>query len=672
MTTNTDPIKSTQYNQQVSAYEEKVTKQQQKIREENEKKAKEAEAAALVEGLTQGITAYNHKDFKKLAEEALQGEINTRLATEDTSDDLTPEQIELAKKYIKSKEFKKERQEDLQIFAQQQLYGITGKDTIVDGTSTGAVRKDVRSELKRQYEAGEITKEQYEFLKKQTGGRNIFQKVFGTKKKDSELLFETEGRKNNRDQVQAGLTNEDAQVRTTAIMENIPPELKAKIDASGYTIEDLIGIYENNGGYADATVNYSYNKNNQGQIGEVKGLRVSLNENPNGFVFSEKDVKDLAKALGYHVEKTIDWGKVTKDAVKGAVVMSPVVVGAEANAVAEAASGSAVATATAKTVLPIGTGIGFVSGGIHSIVTQIKRVEPKAIPDDVFKGVTTYDDYCKRLKNGTTEDGYRLGSAIAKFYVNPNDGSFDITQLEQALHKSAGTVEADKTPLNYQEARGLLADLTSGKIKVEFAQPVQEEIVQENPQIVVEEEPYQEIIPIATCTHTVHKGDTWANVAAAKYGLSGDDLKAFYREQKQNHYNSMSQEERNQRGIKSPKDAFFFRAGETWTMPATWTAPSGKVYTANCDATVAPKNRANVYNGRCSSIQDNLRWQTEQNGIQYNGYDTTNPSDRKQFMKNERNRNNVSTQVNSYVNSTYPQVNRENVQITYPEGFNGN
>lgn len=548
--------KLAEYQKKKAEYDKKVAEQQKNVKAKQEEaqkaNAKKAEAAQLGEALAKGVTAYTTKEYKKETLVALNAKVKELKEDGIDGNELTEEQIKLAKKYIEGKEFKKAREAELKSYAQNTVGNAMSQNT----TATSgrdvqkAVKGDYNAQLKqlkddfdaveKQYKKNEITKEKFEakketyndetdrlkLLKKNSGGTRGFWQALGFKKNEANKQSDVVAKMNKKDKVQGDLTSKDEQTRTETHMNRFSVELQAKINESGFTTEELIEIYENNGGYADATVNYSYNKNDDGQIGERKGLLTSLNANKNGYKFTEDDVKAIGKALGYDVENAINWGKVAIDAGKGAVIGAPAVIGVSNSATALAGAGSAAATAKNTVVLPVGSAIGLVTGGVTSAVTQYKRVEDKAIPEDIYEGVTTYDEYCKRLKDNTTEEGYRLGSQIAKFYDFGEDG-FNVKELEAALHKSAGTVEADKTPLNYEEARGLLIKLQRGEIKPAKPEP---EIVEEPKTeefVTIVQEDKKAVVKNPGCEYKIKYGDNPYEIAVGLYGLGNDHKTAL-------------------------------------------------------------------------------------------------------------------------------------------------
>lgn len=222
-------------------------------------------------------------------------------------------------------------------------------------------------------------------------------------------------------------------------------------------------IYDDNGGAVDGTINYSWKKK---QPGERDAVLTTLNNNKGQYNdFDMGDVKEIGKALGYNVEKKVDGGKVVRDVARGALIGAPgsyVEVSQATNFVGGLIKGGASQSTKIIGVIPA---ITATAGGVASAITQAHRVEDRAIPTTVPESVKTYQDYTKYL-NGLKQDGYAtdegvvLGKSIAKFFTDAQ-GNLDKAQMNKALAEAAGTVDGVVTPLNYEEAKGLITKLAS-------------------------------------------------------------------------------------------------------------------------------------------------------------------------------------------------------------------
>ena len=234
------------------------------------------------------------------------------------------------------------------------------------------------------------------------------------------------------------------------------------------------------------------------------------------------DVKEIGKTLGYEVDNKIYGGIVVRDIGRGAVTGVP----GSYLKVAQSSSTTAgiVNTTSSQSIKIIGVlpAITAIAGGISSAVTQAHRVEDRAIPTTVPESVKTYQDYTKYL-NGLKQDGYAtdegvvLGKSIAKFFTDAQ-GNLDKAQMNKALAEAAGTVDGVVTPLNYEEAKGLITKLASKPPVIEKPEvKKQEEKVVEKPKTdcTVEVNKYKSAED--TECYEVQAGDNWDALVVAKY-----------------------------------------------------------------------------------------------------------------------------------------------------------
>lgn len=557
MTINsTDAIKAS--NSNVSKYEKEIREEQAKKREKAEK---EKVARELVDNLSQYTEAKSVKSVQKDLKAALKEQKELKMISE--------EEYKQAMSYVKSKDFKESVKEDITSESRTYVAGLAGKSEAVKAKD---MQKEVKAELKEQYDNGEITEEQYKQYKKYATRTNGFKRFFGKQENEANKLYRGNAADNNVDKVRAeGPKFSD--------------KMQAKINVAGFTTDELYEIYENNGGAADGTVNYSWKKK---QPGERDEIITKLNENKGGYEFDMNDVKEIGRTLGYTVEKKVDGGKVVRDAARGLLIGAPGVVGIDNTATAFA--GSATATSVQKVVLPIGAPVGLTTGAVASSITQAHRVEDRAIPTNVPASVKTYDEYAKYLDdNYATEKGAGIGKDIAKFYIDKRDGkTLLLDQMNKDLAQAAGTVDAVGTPLNYEEALGLLSDLSSGKKVVE--QPKAKTPEKETCVIEVVSKPVQEKVVTPTDCYEVQKGDDWYRVVMGKYKpKSAADAKALVRYLKDAYYEE-NKEELNKLGIKSSKGAFFPKVGAELCVPSEITI-NGTKYEYDTTAKVIAGNR---------------------------------------------------------------------------------
>lgn len=507
---------------------------------EVKKAADQARAMEIFGKATADIKAEsftNYNDYKAACEDAFQKEVDARKATADTTDDLTPEQIKIAQNYMKSKDFKAAKK-DIEFNNQNYIRSLQAD---VDGVNKGDRKKQTdailkqqyearEAELKAQYEKGEIdekeykelrnaNKDQYKAYKKANGTTTGFQRFFGRKEKVGDRIHNVGAKQENLAVTREFMTSG----KEGAIESRIKPELMAKLKAAGYdatpeSMQKLYEIYDANSG-TDATVNYSYKPK---QEGERDQLIARLNENlPEGAQeFSMNDVKDIGRALGYKVEKAVDFGTTMRDAGRGLLIGAPgVLAKSEATAVAVTAD----AIAKTSSTVPFGLAIPGVTAAVGAGVSayqQYHRVEDRAIPTTVPETVTTIDEYNAYLDKQATPEGARLGKGIAKHFINPYTNEFDINQMNTALAQASGTVDTKGTPCNYEEAEALLTGLESGKIKPVFVEPKKEpEITKE---VVVNTQTDPVIEKRKVTTYTIKNGD---NPWAIAQGIYGDGNK---------------------------------------------------------------------------------------------------------------------------------------------------
>ena len=532
---------------------EKEKKEEQAKKQEELKKQKEAQA--LIDSLS--------GDSKEKSYKGLKGDVKAELRELRRSGEITKEQFKEAKAYLKSAEFKDEKKKEFD--SEARIY-VANLAAGTEETKAKKVESEIRNTIDEQYENGEITKEQrdaYKSFAKRKGG---FARFFGAKEKESNQLFRATASRNNVEQTKEnGVEFKD--------------KTQAKLNIAGLTTDQLYEIYDNNGGAADGTINYSWKKK---QPGERDAILAALNKNEGGYEFDMNDVKEIGKTLGYNVEKKVDGGKVVRDIARGALLGLP---GDYVN-ISQTQTVAGIATQSQHVqAYGVGSIVGGTIGGVASAVTQAHRVEDRAIPTNVPEGITTYNDYAAHLDNYSTERGAAIGKDIAKFYTD-KDGNLNVEKMNQDLSKAAGTVDGVQTPLNYEEALTLLGELTTRKpeepapvIEQKKAKPLKGELNVE--QYVIKRKEAD-----ATDCYTVKSGDNWDAVVRGKYQPKNEaDVKALIRYLKDSYYEE-NKEDLNKLGITSSRGGFFPKVGEELCIPSEIKLANGAVYKYNQNGNV--------------------------------------------------------------------------------------
>ncbi len=543
----TDAVKR---QQNVEKYEKEIREEQARQREEAQK---EKEAQALVNSLA------GSSDAKRYG--SLKDDVIGDLKEMRKSGEITKEQFQEAKEYLKSDEYKKMKEAE---FASEARLYVTGLAAGSEEIKDKKIESEVRDTLKEQYENGDITKEQYEAYNNYAKRKGAFARFFGAKEKESNLIYSVNAKGNKVDVTREKFNKGEIQ---------LDPELQAKLNVAGISIEEAYEIYDANGGDADRTINYSWKKK---QPGERDAILTTLNNNEGGYEFDMNDVKDIGRSLGYTVEKKVDGGKVVRDVVRGALIGTP----ASYFNVSQSQTIAGIASQTQNvTAIGVGPALGATAGGIASAVTQAHRVEDRAIPTNVPEGVKTYDDYAKYLDDYSTERGAAIGKDIAKFYAD-EDGNLDIEKMNRDFSRAAGTDVSVATPLNYEEALALLGDLQTREPEpvppvVDDPDPVEDPV---NCNLIVEGIPYEREEAVPTDCYQVKKGDNWYSVVQGKYQpKTAADAKALVRYLKDTYYEE-NKEALNKLGITSSRGGFFPKVGDELCIPSTITLENGNTY----------------------------------------------------------------------------------------------
>ena len=497
----TDAVK---HQQNVEKYEKEIREEQAKKREEAQK---EQEAQALVTSLA------GSSDAKRYG--SLKDDVMDDLKEMKKSGEITKEQYNEAKEYLKSDEYKKMKEAE---FASEARLYVSGLAANAEDTKDKKIESEVKDTLKAQYENGEITKEQYESYNNYAKRKGAFARFFGAKEKESNILYRANANRNKVDQTR----EEGVQFKD---------KTQAKINVAGFTEDQLYEIYDANGGAADGTINYSWKKK---QPGERDAILTALNNNEGGYEFDMNDVKEIGRTLGYTVEKKVDGGKVVRDVARGALLGLP---GDYVN-ISQTQTVPGATQSQHVQAYGVGSIVGGTIGGVTSAISQAHRVEDRAIPTNVPEGVKTYDDYAKYLDDYSTERGAAIGKDIAKFYAD-EEGNLDIEKMNKDLSRAAGTDVSIATPLNYEEALALLGDLKTREPEpvppvVDDPDPVEDPV---NCNLIVEGIPYEREEAVPTDCYQVKKGDNWYSVVQGKYQpKTAADAKALVRYLKDTYY----------------------------------------------------------------------------------------------------------------------------------------
>ena len=460
------------------------------------------------------------------------------------------------KKQQKAAEYAAKAQKEQQ--AEELALRLAGKS---DATKKGGVRSDVKAELKELYKNGEISKELYEEAKDYAGKGSLFKRIFGKHREESTVAFDKQATENR-----------VAQIRAEGGPE-LSKDLQAKVDKAGLTDDDLYQImYDHVDG--DGTVSYSWKKK---QPGEADAIKATLKKQT-GYNFTKEEGKQIARAMGYKVEKAVHAGKTIRDAVTGGAISSPTAAIKVTQHVLEKG-----VEATQKVAVGAwGVGAGAAIGTGVSVYHQVTRVEDKIAEKVLPESIETYADYSIYMQKYGTKKGAELMPKIAEFYT-AKDGKLNKEAFEAALEHAAGKGSV----LNYEEATGLYKDLVQGKIKVnnepakepdKTPAPAKQDVPPPKPaktdcEMVVSPDQVEADV---NC-HKVKAGDNWYIVAQARYNAKGEDLKAIVRQLKDAYYEE-NKAALNKLGINSSKAGFFPAEGKELCIPSKITLPNGNSY----------------------------------------------------------------------------------------------
>ena len=601
----------------------------------------------------------NFDDYRTACRNAFQVEVAKRAETEDKNDDLTEEQIKIAQKYMKSKEFKAAKQE-IRFNNQNHIRSLQAD---VDGVTKAERKEQTDDILLHEYEAREeelrqqlrdekisedeyndlraANKQHYDDYRRDNRTTNGFKRFFGAKETGADRIHSVGAKQATLETTRKFMTSGEE----GAVESRINPELMGKINRAGYSIDDLYSIYDKNSG-TDATVNYSYKKKQPGERDQLLG---SLNEKvPEGAEqFTMSDVKELGRALGYNVEKAVDAGQVFTDIGR----TSPLsVAGGFANLSAKSTAVAGTEIAKTSSTVPLGAAIApavTIGTAVASAYKQYTRVEDRAIPTNVpIDSQASLEAYNKYLDNEATPEGARLGKAIAKYYVNPHTDEFDFAQLNEALRSASGTVNVTGTPCNYEEAEALLTGLKSGKIKPRFIDP-QPKPAPVQPVYEVTNTPVDDEREIQTHDYTVKRWDDWNTVLSKKYPCA--DPKKVVRYFKKKYFDAMSDDEKRAKGITSERDGFFYPVGYIWKLPE-YIVIDGKrcEYTEN----EVPQNRRS--NGSVRTITQGASFTEKYQRDSWNGFDVTDESVRRRVADGQPTRTAAESKIHEDAARRYP------------------
>lgn len=493
------------------------------------------------------------------------------------------------KKALKAQEEAREKAEKAQrqADAEKLVMGLAGSS---DAIKSRKVKNDVKDDLKELYENGEIDKDLYKEAKKYCNEHKFLGIRFG-KKKDSSAVFSAQANENHLEKV-----------RTEG--PEFSKRMQKKLDEAHITVADIYAIGDRHVG-SDYEFNYS---NTKKQPGEIDAARGDFNTNTGNVEFSKKDVRKIMKQAGYEVEKPINWGHVTRDALTGGVASAPLGLISATQKVNVLKNGVEVAVnQTLKT--PFLGAIGIPVGAAISIGTQYRRVEDEVMKTDLPEGYSNIEDFKKYAEGNCTEKGAVIMGKIADMFTD-KDGKIDKEAYEKAVKEAAG----GNDHLNYNEAVALYSNLVNNK-----PEPQQEE-PEPAPQPVKEtceittgsyEKEVETVAP--TDCYTVKAGDNWFAVAKAKYNATDAEASKIARQLKDEYFEA-NKEELIKKGIKNSRGAFFPKVGEELCLPSTLTL-GDKEFKYNQDAKVKSGKVSKDYKGATINGSGNIFTQWENKTI---------------------------------------------------------
>lgn len=486
------------------------------------------------------------------------------------------------------------RAEAHEAFAQQkvkEIAGLTrhlvGENTGIDVTNDKDVRAFVREGLKAEYEAGNLTKEQYDAARKYgetKKGTHFFKSIWRGitgGQKESSVVYQSVGQNNN-----------VAQVRNNEKGPQYDEKLQKKLDAAGITDELIYQIGDNLVG-AEAVVSYS---NKKIQAGEAEFIADELDKyaRRNGSTerFTAKEAREIMKGAGYGIEKKVDAKKVVRDMViptslgaAAGVPMAQIDVLQDQNVninYGDFGASDKIEQSQALKAVPwapvVTAAVAAGLSALNSVKEQLTRVEDKAIPVQIDSDIKTIGDYVEFVKDSKTfptKQAKAMAMKIAAYYTT-DDGTLLKDQLLDAYRHAGGSAgdgdnNRDASVLNHREAIALLTKLESGEIKVKKPEPVDTPTStvapKENHYVNLQTEIEETTEP--TDCYKVKSGDDWATVIRNVYNVSDwNDINYLVRQVKDKYFEE-NKEELTKKGITSSTGAFFPKVGADLCLPCT-------------------------------------------------------------------------------------------------------
>ena len=572
----TEPIKETG---RTTRYERALAREEKKLESNKKKIEQQAAAAELVKGLTgngDGIRATDAIRAGQVTREYYKFNLQDMLA----NGEITRQEYNAAMKEVRSKDVRYDIYDHLYSDARNDVYGITGH---TEGDSVTEIKRNVRAELKDQYENGELSQNDYDRAFEFTKTGSYPARFIGVKETEFRGAARTQKYRNHLAEVKA---------EGPKFSDNY----KAKMDLAGISTENVYEIADRNGGYADATINYSYKPV---QPGEQDAILAEFNNNEKGVKFNKTEIREILEQAGYHVEYPVEGDKLVEDIARGALIGAPgsyfTAGQTKVTQVAGSLIGATIEQGQKFTIVGAGPAAGAAAAAVVSPIVQATRVEDRAIPSNVPEGVTTWQQYADYLDDYSTKEGAALGRQIARYFTDA-DGNLDVVAMNKALSRNAGTETSISTPLNYEEAKGILMELTQvPEVPVlEDIEIPEEEIKFVDYNLVKEEKTIE--VPVDTECYRVQRGDNWFEVAKAKYNVSDAEASKIARHIKEAAFNKMKEEGTLPAGVTSSRDAFFVRVGEELCLPKEIEL-NGKKYTYHKDAEVKAGEIGDDYKG---------------------------------------------------------------------------
>ena len=232
----TEPIKETG---RTTRYERALAREEKKLESNKKKIEQQAAAAELVKGLTgngDGIRATDAIRAGQVKRDYYKANLQNMLA----NGEITKQEYNAAMKEVRGKDVKYDIDDHLYSDTRDNVYGILG---YTKGDSVTEIKRNVRTELKDQFENGELSQKDYDRAFEFTKTGSYPARFVGVKETEFRGAARTQKYNNHLEEVKAEGPEFNA-------------KLQAKMDVAGITTDQVYEIGDRNGGAADATINY--------------------------------------------------------------------------------------------------------------------------------------------------------------------------------------------------------------------------------------------------------------------------------------------------------------------------------------------------------------------------------------------------------------------------------